>query len=203
MPNPIKWRAKVENLVACNCNYGCPCAFNAPPTTGNCEGAVGHHIVTGKYGDVTLDGLKWVLVVRWPGAIHEGKGRAILYLDARARGKKREALEAIASGRAGGPIGVFMATVTDLEVREAPIEFRLRDEKSTFRIPDAVEVALEPILNPVTGEPHYASARFKTGLLTDYEDYYSNKVCEVRTGPLMMNHAGKNAHTFVANWKGP
>ena len=68
----------MEHLVACNCDWGCPCAFEARPTTGHCEGAVAHRIVAGKYGDVTLDGLKWVLLVRWPGAIHEGSGRGIV-----------------------------------------------------------------------------------------------------------------------------
>src|SRR6476646_4454560 len=25
-------------LIACNCDWGCPCNFNAPPTTGTCAG---------------------------------------------------------------------------------------------------------------------------------------------------------------------
>jgi hypothetical protein len=25
-------------LDACNCDWGCPCQFNAKPTHGNCEG---------------------------------------------------------------------------------------------------------------------------------------------------------------------
>ena len=204
MAQPIKWRLKVQNLVGCNCNWGCPCAFDAPPTFGNCEGAIGHRIVTGKYGTVTLDGLKWVLVVRWPGAIHERNGRGIVFLDARVRGAKREALEAIATGRAGGPIGVFMSTVNaGLDVREAEIEFKMLGEKSFVRVGDAVRFALEPILNPVTKQPHYARAVFKTGFLTDWEDYYSNKECLVNIPGLIMNHAGKNAHAYVTTWKGP
>ncbi len=204
MAKPIRWRAKVQNVVACNCNWGCPCAFDAPPTFGNCEGVVGHRIVTGKYGAVTLDGLKWVLVVRWPGAIHERNGRGIVFLDDAARGPKREALEAIATGKAGGPIGVFMSTVNaGLEVRAAKIDFRMEGEKSFVRISGAVDVALEPILNPVTKAPHYARAVFKTGFLTDAEDYYSNKVCSATADGLTMNHAGKNAHTYLTTWKGP
>lgn len=123
MTQPIKWRAKVQSIVACNCNWGCPCAFDAPPTFGNCESVVGHRIVMGKYGSVRLDGLKWVLVVRWPGAIHERNGRGVVLLDANARGPRRDALQAIATGRAGGPIGIFMSTVNaGVEVREAKIE---------------------------------------------------------------------------------
>lgn len=201
---PIKWRAKVEHLVACNCNWGCPCVFDAPPTPGYCEGAVAYRVVTGKYGDVTLDGLKWALVIRWPGAIHERNGRGVLFLDARARGPKREALEAIASGRAGGPIGIFMSTVdAGLEVREARVEFKFRGANSAFQVPDAVEVAFEPILNPVTKLPHYPSVDLPTGLLTDHEDFFSNKVATVNIASFTMNLGGKNASTQIGNWKGP
>jgi hypothetical protein len=204
MEKPVKWRAKVENIVGCNCNWGCPCAFDAPPTVGHCEGVIGHHIVSGRYGTVTLDGLKWVLVVRWPGAIHERGGRGIVFLDARAAGAKRAALEAIATGKAGGPIGVFMSTVdAGLEVREATIDFKLEGEHSRVRIAGLVDLALEPILNPVTKLPHYAAAVFKTGLLTSREDYFANRVCSVQAGELSMSHPGKNAHVYVTAWKGP
>ena len=57
--------------------------------------------------------------------------------------------------------------------------------------------------NPVTKAPHYARAVFKTGLLTDAEDYFSNKVATAKVAGLTMDHAGKNAHTYLSNWKGP
>ncbi len=204
MTKPVKWQAKVESIVGCNCNWGCPCAFNAPPTPGHCEGVVAHRVVKGKYGAVALDGLKWVVVVRWPGAIHQRGGRGIVFLDARAKGPKREALEAIATGRAGGAIGVFMSTVNEsLQVRQAEIDFRLKGEKSFARIRSTVEMELEPILNPVTKLPHYSAAVFQTGFLTDREDYFSNRVCRAELGELSMSHPGKNAYTYVTSWRGP
>ncbi|MGH7632302.1 MAG: DUF1326 domain-containing protein [Gemmatimonadaceae bacterium] len=204
MANRVKWRARVEHMVACNCDWGCPCAFEARPTPGHCEGAVGHRIVTGRYGDVVLDDLRWVLISRWPGALHERGGRGIVYLDARAKGAKRAALEAIATGKAGGQIGILMSTVdAGIEVREGKIAFRMDGAKSYCRIPGVVDVALTPILNPVTGEPHYPSALLPTGLLVKREDYFSNKSCAVSAGELSMNHAGKNAHVAIGNWKGP
>jgi hypothetical protein len=33
-----KWKLKGTVLIACNCDYGCPCNFNALPTHGHCEG---------------------------------------------------------------------------------------------------------------------------------------------------------------------
>ena len=30
----MDWELKGTVVVACNCDYGCPCNFNAPPTNG-------------------------------------------------------------------------------------------------------------------------------------------------------------------------
>ncbi|MGB7637241.1 MAG: DUF1326 domain-containing protein [Nitrososphaeraceae archaeon] len=56
------WKMHTYYLDACNCDWGCPCQFNAKPTHGNCEGLSGIHIIDGNYygdDDVTLDGLIW------------------------------------------------------------------------------------------------------------------------------------------------
>jgi len=37
---PGTWKLKGKVLVACNCDWGCPCNFNARPTTGKCEGII-------------------------------------------------------------------------------------------------------------------------------------------------------------------
>lgn len=62
---PIKWKLKIEHLMACNCNWGCPCSFNAPPTHGTCEAALAYRVVEGRYGDAVLDGLAWVVAAAW------------------------------------------------------------------------------------------------------------------------------------------
>src|SRR5438128_803235 len=61
MMDANRWRVKVEQLMSCSCNWGCPCSFNAPPTYGNCEAALAYRIVKGTHGGVALDGLKWIL----------------------------------------------------------------------------------------------------------------------------------------------
>lgn len=33
-----KWFFEADYLQSCNCDYGCPCEFSAPPSTGFCEG---------------------------------------------------------------------------------------------------------------------------------------------------------------------
>ena len=43
----MDWELKGTVIVACNCDYGCPCNFNALPTTGKCEGSWTWHVDRG------------------------------------------------------------------------------------------------------------------------------------------------------------
>jgi hypothetical protein len=73
-PTKIKWRIAGEQVVSCNCSWGCPCQFNALPTTGHCEATGAWQINDGCFGDTRLDGVRFACVVWWPGPIHEGNG---------------------------------------------------------------------------------------------------------------------------------
>ena len=64
-------------MKSCNCDFGCPCDFNARPTHGSCEGMVAMLIERGHFGQVDLSGIKWGAIVRWPGALHEGNGEIV------------------------------------------------------------------------------------------------------------------------------
>jgi hypothetical protein len=204
MNKPIKWQVKIEHLMACNCNWGCPCSFESPPTFGKCEGALAYKIVKGKYGNVILDGLKWIVAVAWPGAIHELKGRAVVYLDKKATNEKLSALEMIATGKAGGPIGIFMSTVTEgIEVKTVDIEFHSAGKKSWFRITDEINVAFEPIRNPVSKKEHHATVYLPTGLLNNKEDYFSSKIFSVNSETLCFEYPGRHAMASINIWKGP
>ncbi len=199
-----KWSAKVEHISACNCNFGCPCSFDAPPTYGTCEASTATRIVKGKYGRTTLDGLMFVVVAKWPGPLHEKHGRAVVFLDERAKGEKREALEAIASGKAGGPWGIFMSTATDgVAVRQARIDFKFAGKKSRFGVANATEVALRAIRNPVDGSEHFVTGVLPTGLLTRREDFFASETFWVKADGLEFAYPQRNALTFSAVWKGP
>jgi len=41
------WTMNGTVLIACNCDYGCPCNFNALPTAGKCEGEWTWHVEQG------------------------------------------------------------------------------------------------------------------------------------------------------------
>jgi len=41
----VGWKIHAYYLDACNCDWGCPCQFNAQPTHGYCDGLSGIHII--------------------------------------------------------------------------------------------------------------------------------------------------------------
>jgi hypothetical protein len=82
----IDWEIRGPQLSTCNCDWGCPCQFNARPTHGHCRAAVGMRIEQGHFGDVRLEGLHWVVLLAWPGAIHEGGGEVLPIIEERADG---------------------------------------------------------------------------------------------------------------------
>ncbi len=66
------WRLEGEWIKNCNCAFGCPCDFNAPPTHGSCKGMAGMRITKGHFEGTKLDGLVFAATVDFPGALHEG-----------------------------------------------------------------------------------------------------------------------------------
>ncbi|MEO7804262.1 MAG: DUF1326 domain-containing protein, partial [Actinomycetota bacterium] len=109
------WNLEGHYVMGCNCDYGCPCNFNAKPTAGHCEGVMGFVVETGSFGDVDISGANGLAMVWWPGAIHEGNGRAILFVDDSEGKEKAEALGKIISGESGGPMGIFRNTWANIE----------------------------------------------------------------------------------------
>src|SRR5207249_7449804 len=99
-----KWRMSGSLLGECNCDWGCPCSFDAPPTHGGCRGVYTWVIDKGAYGDVKLDGLGVALPGIWPGAVHLGHGTQLVLIDGRATPAQRKALEPLGKGRGRRPV---------------------------------------------------------------------------------------------------
>jgi hypothetical protein len=154
------WRLKGEWVKNCNCAFGCPCDFNARPTHGHCQGMVGMHITEGHFGDLMLDGLKFCVVVDFPGALHEGNGTIQAFIDERATPAQRDALLAIFSGKhsAEGTLFHILSLITAkvLEPRFVPIsfEFDMPGRRAHVHIPGLFDTETQPIRNPVTGAEH-------------------------------------------------
>lgn len=196
-----KWEIEADYLQACNCDYGCPCEFNAPPTRGNCEGVGAWRINRGHFGKVKLDGLGFAFAAQWPGAIHEGNGTLQLFFDERANAQQRDALLQICSGQHGGlPFEIIVTTFSKiLEPRFVPFRFHLDGRTSTVQVGDAISVALEPIKNPVTGEPESVRVEHATGFVFKAAECVSAARMTVDAGELKFSWPNKAA--FVTQVK--
>src|SRR5919106_3463623 len=105
------WRIKGEEVTSCNCDWGCPCQFEADPTHGDCHALIGYEIREGNFGDASLEGVRFAEVVSWPGPIYEGDGTARLIIDEAAAADQREAIEKLVSGEHGGAYFEIFASV--------------------------------------------------------------------------------------------
>lgn len=157
----LKWEIHGSEFVNCNCDYACPCQFNALPTHGDCKAVAGMQIDRGFHGATALDHLRFVGIFRWPGPIHAGHGEVAVVVDERASPAQREALLRILTGQDTDPgATIFQVFSATLEKHHppvfAPIEFDVDVDarRARVRVPGVSEGRGEPILNPVTKKEH-------------------------------------------------
>jgi hypothetical protein len=127
----MDWRIAGYYLESCNCDPICPCRMvngvrGGRSTYGVCYGVLAWRIEDGHCGEVELDGLTAVLVIRYDDDEPGSPWRIVLHLDERADGKQRTALEDILLGRLGGSAVLQLPWVRKpsevLDVRVGPIE---------------------------------------------------------------------------------
>jgi hypothetical protein len=152
------WRIAGDEVGNCNCDWACPCQFDALPTHGNCMAMIAYEINEGGFGDTSLEGVRFAWLVSWPGPIHEGGGTRLTVVDESASAEQRDAIEPLTAGKHGGGYFEIFASVMSNELGTvyAPIEVEADREARTasVRIGDLAESTIEPIKNPVTGDPH-------------------------------------------------
>jgi hypothetical protein len=154
------WRLSGDWIKNCNCAFGCPCDFMAPPTHGNCLAVAGMRIERGHFSSTLLDGLSFFVVVEFPGPLHEGNGTLQAIIDERATPEQRDALFQILSGKhaaEGTLFHIFSLIVSQmLDPVFAPIDVDFDMDRRTARvsIPGILETESKPIRNPVTGAEH-------------------------------------------------
>ena len=155
------WELHGRSFGNCNCAFGCPCQFNALPTYGTCEAAVGYIIDTGFHGDVRLDGLMAGFTVKFPGPVHEGNGEQQLVIDERASDEQREALQTIMSGGDTEEMATMFWIYNamspnkhDTLYKKLEMEIDIEARTGHILVDGVYEVLGEPIKNPVTGAEH-------------------------------------------------
>lgn len=203
----IDWMLRGPEIATCNCAYGCPCQFNALPTSGNCTASVAMRIDKGHFGDVRLDGLHWAGIFAWPGAVHEGHGQAQPIVDERADAKQREALLAIMSGQESQPGATYFQVFASMidKVHEPlfkPISFTADIDAATghFKVDGVVDARTEPIRNPVTGQAHRPKVSLRNGFEFLAAEFASSTT--KTQGAIRLDWSGRHAHLTMIHITG-
>jgi len=195
-----KWEFEGDYFTWCNCDWGCPCNFNARPTHGDCHGGGVYGIRRGRFGDTKLDGVNFALFYWFPGLIEKGNGAGRTYIDERAAPDQRQAIELIATGTAGG--GVF-ELFHHLCSKWHPtivtrIDFDLKDGRAETKVGDFMEAECDllsypdgTVIRPTFTLPH--GIEFKTALATNTKRWW------IRDGAFRADHV--NVYGAVAKVK--
>jgi len=167
------WKVSGQYYETCNCDFICPCLpgqMAVSPSKGSCNFAMAFRVDRGSYGAVSLDGLGFIVLGFTPEAMVKGNWSVGLITDERASDEQRDAITAIASGAAGGPMSALSGLIGRfLGVESAPIRFDRNGAKWSVTASSLLDMAAEGAMgiNPNATEPlhfdhtgHPAADRF-------------------------------------------
>ena len=155
------WNISGQYCETCSCDFVCPCILGqmaTRPSKGSCTFAMTMQIERGSYGNVSLDGITFIVLVYTPEEMAKGNWSVGLVVDERASAEQSEAVTAIASGSAGGPMAPLSGLIGKfLGVEQAPIRFDRSGLKFAVKAGDLVDMALEGQkgIDPSTSEPMF------------------------------------------------
>jgi len=167
------WEVNGQYYETCSCDFVCPCILGqmaVRPTKGSCTFAMAFQIERGRYGALTLDGLGFIVLALTPEAMGKGNWSVGVIADDRASSEQRDALTAIASGGAGGPMSALSGLVGKfLGVASAAIRFDRSGASWSVTAANLVDMAAQGAngIDPTATEPlhldntgHPAASRF-------------------------------------------
>src|SRR5439155_13447602 len=167
------WQFSGPYYETCSCDFVCPCLpgqLAVRPSKGSCTFAMAFQIDRGSYGALSLDSLGFIVLGLTPEAMGKGNWSVGVIADDRASAEQRDAITAIASGAAGGPMSALSGLVGKfLGVESAPIRFERNGAKWSVHASKFVDMTAEAAkgINPNATEPlhldntgHPAADRF-------------------------------------------
>ncbi|MFN2397021.1 MAG: DUF1326 domain-containing protein [Gemmatimonadaceae bacterium] len=167
------WQASGQYYETCNCDFVCPCVpgqLAVKPTKEPCIFAMAFQIERGSYGNVSLDGPGFIVLGSTPEEMGKGNWSVGVIADERASAEQHDAITAMASGSAGGPMAALSPLVGKfLGLESAPISFDRTGAKWSVKAGKFLDMAAEGVmgLNPNATEPihldntgHPAADRF-------------------------------------------
>jgi len=200
----VAWSLEGEYMENCSCDVLCPCITSSmagPADTERCLVPMAMHIEKGEKDGLSLDGLNAVLVIDSPQVMGEGGWRVAVYIDERADEKQQAALGQILSGEVGGPPAMLATLIGEqLGVRVVPINYTSEENRKRVEVPGIMDVEIEPLRNPETGEVHEVTATIHPfgsnlpiakSVRGHFDDF-----------GLTFDNTGKNGHYREFAWQG-
>lgn len=143
------WKIEGQYMETCNCNFICPCITSnmaERPSEGDCKAAIAMKIDKGEKDGIKLDGLSFIVLLRSPGPMIEGNIKVGLIIDDKADASQTEAIAAIASGAAGGPMANLAPLVSEVAgIEKRPISFSGRDMAFSVRAGELVDQEIQGV----------------------------------------------------------
>jgi hypothetical protein len=143
------WKVSGQYYETCSCDFVCPClpaqmAVTPTGDGGTCTFAMAFQIEQGKFGSESLDGLGFIVLGHTPEAMGKGNWSVGLVIDEKASAAQREAITAVASGGAGGPMAALSGLIGKfLGVESAPIQFTRDGVKWSVKAANFVDMAAQ------------------------------------------------------------
>jgi len=196
-----------EIVGACNCAWGCPCNFDAPPTYGHCDGLYTLVVHDGRFGDVDLNGTVFIFGGHSPGPIHEGGGEDFLIVDARAHHDQHIAIVTLWRGDDVGSPFDELASVNVIrhEPMTAMLHVVLDGIRSIVRVGGnaTIDLALERIRTPVTGGEEELYLDKPTGFTSLRSELGTTGVGTVEAAGMTWDLVGRYAEHAEFSYAGP
>jgi hypothetical protein len=143
------WAIEGEYLEACSCRYLCPCVTSnatARASEDFCKFAMTYRIDRGRYGGLDLAGVKFAVIAQSKAVMADGGWIVGLIVDSGASTEQADAVAAIASGTAGGPLAMLAPLIGEFRgVERHPIRFALDGHRRAVEIPGVLEQEVEGV----------------------------------------------------------
>ncbi|HEY2387012.1 MAG TPA: DUF1326 domain-containing protein [Candidatus Binatia bacterium] len=143
------WSIEGEYLEACSCRYLCPCVTSnatARASEDFCDFAMTYRIDAGGYGGVDLQGVTFVVVAQSQAVMAAGGWIVGLIVDEAASAAQADAIAAIVSGRAGGPMAALAPLIGEFRgVERHPIRVEIDGNRRAVVIAGVLEQRVEGV----------------------------------------------------------
>lgn len=154
------WSIQGQYMESCNCSFLCPCIISTlteAPTEGDCKVAIAMQIEKGQKDGVSLDGLAFIVVMHAPGPMGQGDIKVGLIVEESADEAQTDAIAAIASGAAGGPLAGLAPLISGmLGVEKRKIHFESAGLTRTVTASELIDQSIAGLPGvPSPTEPLY------------------------------------------------